>query len=86
MKLIVSGASRRMPPSDLALLMAALLLMVGGTAAMVADLVSAAIAIPLIAIGIALTVVLQNKKRRGHIHRGRGTWVVARHGSRQRKD
>ena len=61
MKLVASGAPRRMPPSDLALLTAALLLMFGGAAALVADVVSAGLAIPLIAIGIALTLVVQGQ-------------------------
>ena len=68
MKVVASGASQRMPLSDLALLTVAILLMLGGAAALVADVVGAGIAIPLIAIGIALTIVIQNRKRRQHTH------------------
>ena len=48
----------------LALLTIAVLLMLGGAAVLVADAVSAAIAIPLIAIGIALTVIVQARAGR----------------------
>ena len=68
MKVVASGAPQRMPLSDLALLTVAILLMLGGAAALVADVVGAGIAIPLIAIGIALTIVIQNRKRRQHTH------------------
>ena len=41
--------------------------MLGGAALMLADLVSPGIAIPLIAVGIALSVVAQSRRRRQHI-------------------
>jgi hypothetical protein len=49
------------------LVIVAVVLMLGGAALMLADLVSAGIAIPLIAVGIALSVVAQRRRRRQHI-------------------
>ena len=49
------------------LLVVAVVLMLGGAALMLADLVGAAIAIPLIAVGIALSIVAQSKRRHQHI-------------------
>jgi hypothetical protein len=49
------------------LLVVAVALMLGGAALMLADLVGAAIAIPLIAVGIALSIVAQSKRRHQHI-------------------
>ena len=54
-------------PSELLLLVVAVILMLGGAVLMLADLVSAAIAIPLIAVGIVLSVVAQSRRRRQHI-------------------
>jgi len=56
-----------MPPTESLLLVVAVVLMLGGAALMLADLVSAGIAIPLIAVGIALSVVVQTRRRRPHI-------------------
>ena len=49
------------------LLVVAAVLMLGGATLMIADLISAGIAIPLIAVGIALTVILQSRRPRRHI-------------------
>ena len=49
------------------MLVVAVVLMLGGAALMLADLVSPGIAIPLIAVGIALSVVAQSRRRRQHI-------------------
>lgn len=63
------GESRHTPRTDVALLAVAVLLMLGGAAMLIADVVSAGITIPLIAIGTALmVVVVQNKRRRQHVH------------------
>ena len=56
-----------MPPTEFLLLVVAVVLMLGGAALMLADLVSPGIAIPLIAVGIALSVVAQSRRRRQHI-------------------
>lgn len=58
---------KRMPLTQFLLLVVAVLLMLGGAALMLADLVSPGIAIPLIAVGIALSVVAQSRRRRQHI-------------------
>jgi membrane-bound ClpP family serine protease len=55
------------PPTEFLLLVVAVVLMLGGAALMLADLISPGIAIPLIAVGIALSVVAQSKRRRQHI-------------------
>lgn len=49
------------------LLVAAVLLMLGGAALMLAELVGAAIAIPLIAVGTAFSIVAQSRRRHQHI-------------------
>lgn len=56
-----------MPPTEFLLLVVAVVLMLGGAALLLADLVSPGIAIPLIAVGIALSVVAQSRRRRQHI-------------------
>jgi hypothetical protein len=56
-----------MPPTELILLVVAVVLLLGGAALMLADLVSAGAAIPLIALGIALSIVAQSRRRRRHI-------------------
>lgn len=56
-----------MPPTEFLLLVVAVVLMLGGAGLMLADLISAGIAIPLIAVGIALSVVAQSRRRRQHI-------------------
>jgi hypothetical protein len=53
-----------MPRKDLALLTVAVLLMLVGAAMLVADFGSAGIWIPVIAVGIALTVIVQRRRRR----------------------
>ena len=58
---------KNMPPAKLLLLVVPVVLMLGGAALMLADLVSPGIAIPLIALGIALSVVAQTRRRRQHI-------------------
>ena len=57
---------KHIPPTEFLLLVAAVVLMLGGAALMLADLVNPGIAIPLIAIGIALSVGAQ-RRRRQHI-------------------
>ena len=54
-------------PTELLLLVVAVVLMLGGAALMLASLVNPGIAIPLIAIGIALSIVAQRRQRRQHI-------------------
>ena len=56
----------RIPWTDVLLVVVAVVLMLGGAALMLADLVSPGIAIPLIAVGIALSVVAQSKRRHHH--------------------
>ena len=56
-----------MPRSELLLLVVAVVLMLGGAALMLAHLVRPGIATPLIAVGIALSVVAQSRRRRQHI-------------------
>ena len=58
---------KNMPPTEFLLLVVAVVLMLGGAALMLADLVSPGIAIPLIAVGIALSVVAQSRRRHQHI-------------------
>ena len=58
---------KHVPPAEFLLLVVAIVLMLGGAGLMLADLVSPAIAIPLIAVGIALSVVGQHGRRRQHI-------------------
>ena len=54
-----------MPPTGFLLLVVAIVLMLGGASLMLADIVSPGIAIPLIAVGIALSVA-QSRRRRQH--------------------
>ena len=58
---------KHIPPTEFLLLVVAVVLMLGGAALMLADLVYPGIAIPLIAIGIALSVGAQSRRRRQHI-------------------
>jgi membrane-bound ClpP family serine protease len=58
---------KHVPRTEFLLLVVAVVLMLGGAALMLADLVSPGIAIPLIAVGIALSVVAQSRRRRQHI-------------------
>lgn len=55
------------PSTETLLLALAVVLMLGAAALMLADLVSAGIAIPLIAVGIVLSLVAQSRRRRQHI-------------------
>lgn len=55
---------RRTPPRDLALLGVAVVLMLGGAMTLVPGWLAAGIAIPVIAIGIALVVIEQADIRR----------------------
>lgn len=52
------------PPRDLALLAVAVVLMLGGAVTLVGGWITAAIAIPVVAVGIALVVI-----ERGDVHR-----------------
>jgi hypothetical protein len=56
-----------MPPTEFLLLVVAVVLTLGGAALMLAHMVSPGIAIPLIAVGIALSVVAQGRRLRQHI-------------------
>jgi membrane-bound ClpP family serine protease len=55
-----------MRPTEFLLLVMAVALMLGGAALMLADMVSPGIAIPLIAVGIALSIVAQSRRRPQH--------------------
>jgi membrane-bound ClpP family serine protease len=55
-----------MRSTEFLLLVTAVVLMLGGAALMLADMVSPGIAIPLIAVGIALSIVAQSRRRRQH--------------------
>ena len=55
-----------MRPTEFLLLVMAVVLMLGGAAVMLADMVSPGIAIPLVAVGIAFSVVVQSRRRRQH--------------------
>ena len=56
-----------MPSAAFLLLVVAIVLMLGGSALMLTDVFSAGVAIPLIAVGIALTAAVQSRRRRQHI-------------------
>jgi multisubunit Na+/H+ antiporter MnhB subunit len=58
---------KHMASTRFLLLVIAVFLMLGGAALMLADLLSPGVAIPLIAVGIALSVVAQNRRRRQHV-------------------
>lgn len=55
------------PSTETLLLALAVVLMLGAAALMLADLLGAGIAIPLIAVGIVLSLVAQSRRRRQHI-------------------
>ena len=57
----------RIPPTEFLLLVVSVVLMLGSAVFMLAGLVGAGIAIPLIAVGIALSFVAQNRRRRPHV-------------------
>lgn len=58
---------KHMPSTAFLLVVLAIVMMLGGAALTLADVVSAGIAIPLIAVGIALSVVVQSRGPRRHI-------------------
>jgi hypothetical protein len=62
-----------MPRRDLALLAVAVVLMLVGAVTLVGGWIAAAIAIPLIAVGIALVVIERNDIRRQHARHLSGT-------------
>jgi hypothetical protein len=61
---IATGGPRLTHSADLTLLTVAVILLLGSTALMIADILSAGIAIPLIAIGASLVAVVEVDKRR----------------------
>lgn len=56
-----------MPPRDLALLAVAVALMLGGAVTLVGGWIAAAIAIPVIAVGIALVAIERADVHRQHV-------------------
>ena len=63
---ITPHAGRRLTPTaDVVVLVLAVALMLGGVGMLLADVIGAGIAIPLIAVGIALVAIVQMDKRRG---------------------
>ena len=62
----------RTPVADRVLLGLAVLLMLGGAALLIADVVSSGVTIPLITVGIALVVIAQMDIRRRGSHTARG--------------
>jgi hypothetical protein len=64
MNLVPAGGPRLTPAADLALTMAAVVLLVGGAVMMLTDVLDAAIAIPVIAISIAFVAIERADKRR----------------------
>jgi hypothetical protein len=64
MKLVPAGGPRLTPIADLAVQVAAVVLMVVGAALMLTDVLDASIAIPVITIGIALVAIERANKRR----------------------
>jgi len=61
------------PPRDFALLTVAIVLMVGGAVTLVGGWIAAAIAVPLITVGIALVVIAQGDVHRQHAKHIPGT-------------
>jgi hypothetical protein len=59
------------PPRDLALLAVAVVLMLGGAVPLVGGWVAAAVAIPVVAVGIALVAIEQSDIRRQHVRQRR---------------
>lgn len=64
MKLVSAVGPRLTPVADMAVQVAAVVLMVAGAVLMLTDVLDASIAIPLITIGIALVAIEQLRKRR----------------------
>jgi hypothetical protein len=58
---------KRALTTDLALLVLAVVLMLGGAVMLVADAMHPGIAIPVIAVGIAITAIVQARRRRQQI-------------------
>jgi hypothetical protein len=61
-----TGDDRHMRPKDLVLLAIAVILMLGGAVTLVAGWVAAGIAIPLIAVGIAIVAMERGRGSRQH--------------------
>jgi hypothetical protein len=64
MRPIPTGGPKLTPAADHAALAIAVVMMLGGAALMLADVLDAALAIPVIAVGIALVAIEQAEKRR----------------------
>jgi len=64
MRLTIAPGGAHQTPIDVALLTVAVLLMLSGAVLLVADVGSAGIWIPVIAIGIALTAIVRRRGRR----------------------
>jgi hypothetical protein len=65
-KEVRSMKHRDTPPRDLALLTVAVVLMLGGAVTLIADWLSTGIAIPLVAIGLALVVIARRDSQHQH--------------------
>jgi hypothetical protein len=63
-KLVSAGGPHLTPLVDLVVLAAAIVLLLAGGALMLTDVLAASIAIPVIAIGVALVAIVQTDKRR----------------------
>lgn len=63
-KLVPAGGPRLTPFADLVVRAAAVVLLLGGAALMLTDVLAASIAIPVIAIGLALVAIVQTNQRR----------------------
>jgi hypothetical protein len=63
-KLVPAGGPHLTPLADLVVLAVAVVLLVAGAALVLTDVLDATMAIPVIAIGIALVAIEQSKKRR----------------------
>jgi hypothetical protein len=61
------------PPKDVALLAVAVVVMLGGAVALIGGWIGAAVAIPLIALGIALVVIARSDVQRRHRRQLPGT-------------
>jgi hypothetical protein len=63
-KLVSASGPRLTPIVDRVVLAGAVVLLLAGAALMLADVLDASIAIPVIAIGVALVAIVQTDKRR----------------------
>ena len=68
-KEVKSMKHRNTPPRDIALLTAAVALMLGGAVPLIAGWLSTGIAIPLVAIGLALVVIARRDIQHEHASR-----------------